>query len=215
MGTTEVGISHRRALTVLVLTFFVFVYLAEQVVHGGHAAAVMDPAVTGWFAVRRTPGLTAFLELVTEMHSTVGIDLMLACTASFIGLAKKQWRAAAWLVLAVESSMLLNVGLKETFARERPHLDAPLVHLGTYSFPSGHALASTVFWACVCLLLPSGKARLFTAFGSALLVLLVCLSRVYLGAHYLTDVIGGVTEGLFCAAAWSLVLQEFDNSTGV
>ena len=210
--------AHRRALTVIVLALFVFVGLAQQLILGGYAAAVMDPAVTRWFAERRTPGLTVFLELATQLHSTVGTDLMVACTAAFIGLAKKQWRAAAWLVVAVESSMLLNVALKEAFARQRPNLDMPLVHLGTYSFPSGHALASTVFWACVCLLLPAGKARFFAGFGSALLVLLVCVSRVYLGAHYLTDVIVGVTEGLFCAAAWSLVLprsdQERDNSAG-
>lgn len=203
------GTSQRRALTVAVLSFFVFVFLAAQVVLGGHASTTIDPAVTRWFAAPRTDGLTAFMTLVTQVHSTVGIDLMTACAAAFVGVREKRWRAAAWLVVAVESSMLLNVALKETFARARPNLDAPLVHLGTYSFPSGHALASTVFWACAWLLLPKGKAKMLAGFGLAVLVLLVCLSRVYLGAHYLTDVIAGVTEGLFCAAAWSLALPRF------
>jgi membrane-associated phospholipid phosphatase len=202
--------SLRRALTVVLLTFFVFVYLAGQVVLGGHAVAVIDPAVAHWLAARRSHELTAFLTLITQVHSTLGIDLMVACMAAFVGLAKKRWRTAAWLVLAVESSMLLNVGLKEAFARQRPNLDTPLVHLGTYSFPSGHALASTVLWACVWLLLPTGKAKMLAGFGLALMVLLVCLSRVYLGAHFLTDVIAGVTEGLFCAAAWSLALPQFN-----
>jgi undecaprenyl-diphosphatase len=196
----------RGALTVLVLALVVFVYLACQVSLGGHVVAVVDPAVVRWLAARRTPALTGFLTFVTQVHSTVGIGLMLACAAAFVYRVSKEWRTAAWLVVAVESSMMLNVGLKDAFARHRPDVDVPLVHLSTYSFPSGHAVASTAFWACAWLLLPAGKAKALAGFGLAFTVVLVCVSRVYLGAHFPTDVIGGVAEGLFCASAWSLLL---------
>lgn len=197
-----------RALTVLVLALLVFVYLAVQVALGGHLVAVVDPGVTHWLAARRTQTLTRFLTIVTQVHSTAGIDFMLALVAAYVGLMRKEWRTAGWLVLAVESSMVLNVGLKDAFARHRPGVDVPLVHLSTYSFPSGHALATTALWTCVWLLLPAGKPKTCAGFGLAFIVLLVCLSRVYLGAHFLTDVCAGVCEGLFCAAAWSMVLPR-------
>jgi undecaprenyl-diphosphatase len=96
--------------------------------------------------------------------------------------------------------MLLNVGLKHLFQRPRPILDEPLVELVTYSFPSGHAVASTVFYGAACALVCThvrSPALRVLAVGAAIaMVLLVTFSRVYLGAHYLSDVVAGVAVGL-------------------
>ena len=80
------------------------------------------------------------------------------------------------------------------------------MHLATYSFPSGHAVASTVFYGALCALaLHHARAtalRAAAAVGAACMVLLVCASRVYLGAHYLSDVIAGVAVGTLCLVAF-------------
>ena len=157
----------RRSLTLLLMqrrtvmllagsTLFAFALLASQVVTNAYLAATADPAVTRWLAERRTAGLTYFFLAVSAMHSTLGIDVMLGIVAVHRGIVRREWPSALWLVAAVQSSMLLNVGLKMAFARHRPVFAEPLVDLTTYSFPSGHALASTVLWGCVWLLLPRG-----------------------------------------------------------
>ena len=98
--------------------------------------------------------------------------------------------------------MLLNVGLKNVFTRPRPVFEEPLVHLSTFSFPSGHAVASTVFYGALCALVlahaRSPAARAAAIVATVVMVLLVCFSRVYLGAHYLSDVVAGVCVGTLC-----------------
>lgn len=209
MGRLWVTAERQFALSACGLALLTLLLLSLQVVLEGHLTAVVDPAVTHWLATHRSPNATYVLLLVTQVHSTVGINLMLAATALFLGLACHRWREAMWLVVAVESAMLLNVLLKIGFARHRPDIDVPMLHLSTFSFPSGHALAATVFWGCIWLLVPRGLARSVTGLLVILLVALVSTSRVYLGVHYLTDVLAGISEGALCAAAWSFALPAF------
>jgi undecaprenyl-diphosphatase len=88
--------------------------------------------------------------------------------------------------------------------------DDPLVQLATYSFPSGHAVASTVFWGTLCTLalphLRSLRARVAATVLAVTMVLLVCFSRVYLGVHYPADEMAGSALGILClllARRWS------------
>ena len=82
----------------------------------------------------------------------------------------------------------------------------PLAHLTTYSFPSGHAVASTVFYGALCVLVlqrvRSPAWRVAALAGAVAMVLLVAFSRVYLGAHYLSDVLAGIAVGAACVAAF-------------
>lgn len=172
----------------------VFALLAAQVVWGLPLASSLDPAVSHWFAAHRLPGLSFVLLLLTGMHSTLGIDTMLAVSCVVLVLARRR-REALWLALTVQGAMLLNYALKEAFARPRPLPAEALVFPSSWSFPSGHALASTVFWGALLLLVPYGRARRWGWVAAALLVALVALSRVYLGAHYLLDVLAGMAEG--------------------
>jgi membrane-associated phospholipid phosphatase len=196
----------RRPFAVLALVGgCVFVSLLVQLLLQAPLVTWLDPTLSQWWAAHRAPGLTALLMAITEWHSTLGIDLMLAAAALVLAW-RARWRDAVWLVVAVQSAMVLNVLLKHAFARARPVLDLPLVRLETFSFPSGHALASTAFWGCVVLLVPRAM-RWPASIAAALLVLLVAFSRVYLGAHYLSDVLAGISEGLVCVAGFA-VLHE-------
>jgi membrane-associated phospholipid phosphatase len=86
------------------------------------------------------------------------------------------------------------------FHRSRPALEHPLVKLPSYSFPSGHALAAAVFYGFAAILLWSyGAPKVWrVVIGTVVLavILMVGFSRVYLGAHYPTDVLAGVLEGV-------------------
>jgi undecaprenyl-diphosphatase len=117
------------------------------------------------------------------------------------------WRRRAhyWLIvclIAVPGGMLLNVALKHVFRRVRPSFDDPLLSLVTYSFPSGHTAAATVFYGLLaCYLVRRTQAwrvRVLIVAGAVAMVILVALSRMYLGVHYLSDVLAAAAEG----AAW-------------
>jgi undecaprenyl-diphosphatase len=154
------------------------------------------------------PAATQLLFAITHMHSTTGLVVMSAALALALAFAGRA-RWIVWLVLTVQGGQLLNAGVKELFHRARPHWDTPLVELSTYSFPSGHAAGSTVFWGFVCVLAwnwpaPAPVKRAIAALA-VLMVALTCLSRVYLGAHYLSDVLAGACEGVAWVSAWALL----------
>ena len=94
---------------------------------------------------------------------------------------------------------MLNEPPKELFARPRPYFEHPLVLETSYSFPSGHATMSLIFYgmlAYFCVLaLRTWRARTAVIFGASLLVLLIGFSRIYLGVHYFSDVVAGFASG--------------------
>ena len=106
----------------------------------------------------------------------------------------------------------LNFGLKHLIQRGRPVFDDPLFSLPTYSFPSGHAMASTVFYGLLAIYVSVSARQRHAApvaIGAAvLMVALVSFSRVYLGLHYPSDVMGGITEGIAWLALSLIVLHH-------
>ena len=109
------------------------------------------------------------------------------------------------LLFSVPGGMLLNVALKHVFQRARPVFEDPLVTLATYSFPSGHTMAATCFYGLLASYLviarPVWSVRLGTVAACVVMVLLVAFSRVYLGAHYVSDVLAAMAESV----AWLAV----------
>ncbi len=116
------------------------------------------------------------------------------------------------LMLAVFGGMLLNFLLKQLFVRQRPHFDDPLLRLTTYSFPSGHTLTATVFYGTLCaLVIALGIPRswqVLTVIVACVMILLVGFSRIYLGAHFLSDVLAAIAEGLAWLAFCLLAVKE-------
>jgi len=132
--------------------------------------------------------------------------LFLVTVAVVVGLWLQRRRAAMWLVLvSTVGGALLSTLLKVAFGRERPGVVPHLTEVLTASFPSGHAMLSAVVYLTLGVLLarlverPWARAWcLVVALG---LTLLVGLSRLYLGVHYPTDVLGGWAAGM----AWALL----------
>lgn len=199
----EFGLHLTAGLALLVVAASIFGDLAEDVM-GKEAITVLDLRVAHWFHAHAFEPLTSVMLGVSLMHTGVGMVLLVAA------LGWHFWRARAryWLLallVAVPSGALLNVALKYHFQRVRPAFDEPLVTLMTYSFPSGHTAAATLFYGVLASYLvmarPQWRVRLSTAVGCGLMVLLVALSRVYLGAHYLSDVLAAMAESV----AWLAV----------
>ena len=176
--------------------------LLQVLTHG--PALELDQEVSGFLAAQRGPVLTGVMLAVSAVHETLHVLIATAAIA-FWRAWRRDW-VSARLLLVVPTAMLLNVGLKNLIQRARPAWNDPLVQLATYSFPSGHAVASTVFYGmCCALVLARARSPLHRglAFAAAVfMVLLVCASRVVLGAHYPSDVLAGTALGLFCVLAF-------------
>jgi undecaprenyl-diphosphatase len=114
-------------------------------------------------------------------------------------LLRRAHREAAVLALAVGGSAALNVGLKFFFHRLRPSIPWALTHELSFSFPSGHAVAASCFYATITYLLARGRqatARTTLIIIAVSIVLGIGLSRVYLGVHYPSDIAAGYLVGI-------------------
>lgn len=168
----------------------------------------LDQAVTMYLAAARQEWLTAVMLWIADAHDTLKLLAMTALLAAWRYCRRDH--ASLRLLAVIPVGMLLNVTLKWLFQRPRPALTEPLVQLATSSFPSGHAVASTVFYGTLCALVfaraRSPVLRALAAVGAAVMVLLVCFGRVYLGAHYLSDVLAGVAVGIACLLLFGRLL---------
>ena len=187
-------------VAILVLCVCLFGAIAEDVVTGDPLTKV-DDSLAHWLQAHRAAALTQALLAVSDLHSV--LPLGLATLAFAIGLVVRgDWRWLVTLVVTVPGGMLLNVALKHVFQRARPVLDEPTLSLATFSFPSGHVAGATLFYGFLCAYVVahvrSHRAWALTIGISALVVLLVAFSRLYLGVHFLSDTLGALAE----AAAW-------------
>lgn len=164
----------------------------------------IDAAIPGWVSAHRSPGLSWVMTLAT---ATGGPAICLAYTSALVLLCFARGRpaTAAGVAAITCGGAGLNVGLKHWVERARPVVEDPLLTLSTYSFPSGHAAASTIFGGVLVVLMrrvqPELPAKRVAIIAVVLWVACICMSRVYLGVHYPTDVLAGVFEGI----AWLML----------
>ena len=162
---------------------------------------VLDVAVAAWLHAHAIPEVTMLLLAVTHLNSTLAI-VVFALLFGVVLARMREWFWILTLVLSVGGGLLLNVALKQVYERARPHFDDPLITLGTYSFPSGHTAGAVVFYGVLAAFLVSRlhdrRWRAVCVAGGVSAVLLVAFSRIYLGAHYLSDVVAAICS----STAW-------------
>lgn len=147
------------------------------------------------------PTLTSVMIFFTELGSSKIIYLIGAFLLIFLFTVIKKRSQLILIPIVFIGARMLNQILKALFHRERPDLNR-LIEIGGYSFPSGHAMNAMAFYGIVtfvvCRHISSRWGRaLFILIGS-LLILMIGISRVYLGVHYPSDVIAGYFASGFC-----------------
>lgn len=143
--------------------------------------------------------LTSFMTWVSWVHRTAGI-CVLAAIAGVEFLRHLKYLPLTFLMLVVPGGLLLNVAVKHAVQRPRPDWRYALQVLDTYSFPSGHTVGATLYYAVVVIMLwphlPKVGVRFCLVTTVTSVVLLVALSRIYLGVHFMTDCLAAVIEAL-------------------
>ena len=108
---------------------------------------------------------------------------------------------------SLPKSYFLSSLMKEAVHRPRPPAAGWLVHASGWAFPSGHTTQATAAWGILCVLACTGrstKVRAALVSAAALIVLLVAASRYYLGVHWVTDVLAGISLGVAILALWGV-----------
>jgi undecaprenyl-diphosphatase len=160
----------------------------------------------GWSAAH--PGFLGFMVFVTDLGG-IATNTILAIMGSIWQTAiKHKTLAVAWLAIVI-SGALLNQGVKEVFGRSRPGNPEAVVHEKNNSYPSGHAMGSTIGYGLLgyALVLPQRHRprRIVAVTLMIVIVVAICFSRTYLRAHWFSDVIGGMALGiawLFLCLGW-------------
>jgi membrane-associated phospholipid phosphatase len=180
----------------------VFAEVYESVVEADGVAGLDHPVLDAAKSVR-SPALDATATAYTDVGGTVGMPILALTATIVLALRRRSWTPVILIVIAAAGSLLMTIAGKQLIGRTRPELtDAVPPYEYSASFPSGHSLNSVVIAGLVAYLvilrLKSRRSRLLTAILAAAFAATMGLSRVYLGHHWLTDVLAAWALG----AAW-------------
>jgi undecaprenyl-diphosphatase len=173
-------------------------------------ALALDRDVFLWFKQFRSPVLNIIVTDLTALGSFSVLTLMGVCVLGVLILFRQNIRIIELVLIGAGSAIWPRI-LKALFHRARPEELDRLISVTEFSFPSGHAFGSSAMYLAFGLLaaeIMRTRARKAYCIGFAILtILLVGLSRIYLGVHYTTDVIAGFALG----STWTLsVTLAFD-----
>jgi membrane-associated phospholipid phosphatase len=192
-------------IATLVTCLLLLALLAQQVITRGPLTD-LDRPVERFAVTHRTVPMTDLMRLLSEVGSTVFLVPLVLLFVTYLVFRDREWKRPIVLAAALVTDILLQDVVKRLVNRHRPPLSGMIGRYPPGSFPSGHTTQSLVVYGLIALLLvrthPSWP-RIPILTAAVLLVLLIGVSRIYLGAHWLTDVAGGLLLGSF----WLLMLQ--------
>jgi membrane-associated phospholipid phosphatase len=191
-------------IAVAALGFWAFAGLIDGVLENA-AFVHWDISAAAWVHARTTPLGSRIFDVITQLGSPTAMIVLGAVGAFVLWRKHKHTLLIAWTA-AFSGGALVDFVVKESVRRARPAFGNAYLHGHTYSFPSGHSMGSAVGYGMLVymsvLAWPAGsRARRSAIAAGILFVVAVGVSRIYLGVHYPSDVIGGYVAG----AAWLAV----------
>jgi membrane-associated phospholipid phosphatase len=165
----------------------------------------MTRGIGGIEAIQGTlpPGSGDVLALLTQLGDVWLLIVVLSLVYWF-----RARRPGAYAIMTLLGGLALVVGLKAIFELPRPPSMLRLVVVDGFGFPSGHAIAATVGWGVLALVLDEPNRRIRVG-GAGAIVAVVAFTRVGLGVHYVVDVIAGIAIGLaYLGLVWTIAGRE-------
>lgn len=178
-----------------------------RAVLGHDGIAAFDPRASSWIIGHRVGGLSAILRGATFLGSNWVLFWVLGAGCVIFGLRRRSWWPVIDIVIVHGSAMILYSMIKHAVHRTRPAAAHWLSPAGGWSFPSGHATQAAAAWGILAVLAWVGRpvrTKIAIGAGAAVIILLVAFSRYYLGVHWLSDVLAGMTLGIAVLSLWGV-----------
>jgi len=192
------GLHLTAGLIVLVGAGWLFGGIAQDVV-AGDPLTLVDRDVSAWLHARTSPPMTAVMMFLSFLAAPLTVTGTTAVTSVFLAWRRSWYRLLA-LALTVPGGTMINGLLKHAFHRARPAWEDPILVLTSYSFPSGHVMGATLLYGILTAFLVRAigewRWRVLTVLTMGLLIMLIGFSRIYLGVHYLSDVLAAIAAGI-------------------
>lgn len=187
------------ALMISFVSIICFGMLAVQI--SKHQILVFDSMVISSIQGMESSKLTAILKFFTFIGTTQVILVISFFVLIFLYTVLRHRSELILFSIVMVGTPIINLLLKKFFHRARPELHR-LIEIGGYSFPSGHAMNAFSFYAIIAFLLwrhiPNRLGRTALIIFSCLFILLIGISRIYLGVHYPSDILAGY----FASCLW-------------
>ncbi|GAC1391556.1 MAG: hypothetical protein NVSMB46_04530 [Candidatus Saccharimonadales bacterium] len=196
---------------VIIASVFAFWFLSilQQVILKKPITQI-DIRILNLIPTIRTSFQSKVFRIITFFVNTESI-LVITVLGWFLFWKRKQKFAATVIVAAVAAEEFISFIIKESVGRVRPEASLRLIHENSYSFPSGHALRVTFIGGIIAYILyrsyTSYLARIITIVGYIITIFLICISRIYLGVHYPSDVIASVFLGGFLLTIFITIVE--------
>ena len=199
------GLSLTVSLAAVVAAGWALGVVVQDVITGDGSIRFDRPALE-WFARHREPWLTSIMRAVTELGSAALLVPLVLTVAAWFWWRRGTARPAVLLGAAYGGADLLSRAIRALSGRARPPVGFAVAHFGGHSFPSGHTTDATAVYGMLALVLASAtplwRRRVSVFAGAVAIATAVGITRLYLGAHWLTDVLAGWALG----TVWLLVV---------
>lgn len=188
-------------LFIFFMFLIAFIFIASEIQI--HALVQFDNFIISVVQSQISPLLTGIMKVLTFLGSVKWIGTVVLISALWLFI-KKKWSLGWFILLSSGMGSVFNIILKNIFKRQRPDIHRLISETG-YSFPSGHSMGSFIFYGALLYMIihytRNKRRQTLAGIIIALLIFFIGLSRIYLGVHYPSDIIGGYTAG----GAWLII----------
>lgn len=205
-------IKNNKTLIYMMLPFLIIITLITSKIITGKELVIDKIAHDVLVKQLRTPALTTFMKLITKLSDT-GMIIILAIILTLLFIFKwKKPKVAKLIPYSLIMVTSMNQILKFIFQRERP-IGYRLIEIGGYSFPSGHSMVSMAFYGLliyiICHYVENKYLKNSLIILNILIIIFIGISRVYLGVHYLSDVLTGYSISVIYLLILTKLLKKY------
>lgn len=194
---TKLKIRWVIAIILLIIVFIIAKNLSDDSING------FDSLIYGFISPTISPFYTSVYKFITNLVSVK--FLVIVCLLLIILIKRKMYNI--FIILNLFNTITINTILKNIFSRERP-IELMLIEESGFSFPSGHSMVSMSFYGFLIYLIWQTKIerrlKIIISILLGLIIITIDISRIYLGVHYASDVIGG-----FCISLIYLIFFTY------
>src|SRR5581483_8942388 len=187
-------------------------------VAAGEGIAMIDHPVARFVAAHRSSGLTTVMKAISFFGSPIGVAVFALICACVVSAVRRTWSPVLLVASGTGGIAVIDTALKALVGRSRPPMADAVDAAAGWAFPSGHAASATATLALLAYLVTRTVQRTATNAASwaaaASGAVLVSISRVYLGVHWLSDVLGGMLVGALWAAVVVTTWSVYRGSAG-